>query len=410
MSEGPLLTGASAARARDALEQIGAALLAHAPEAGDPSLFTGTAGLAVFHAEAAALGVGDAAAHAERAGRLLEQSVESAGGALRGWSLCAGLAGLAWALQTLDANIGDVDRDLDAVDEVLFEQVSKGALGPEFDLLYGIAGIGLYAASRPGSAGTALAGAVVDALAQNAQPQPVGLTWATPYALLPEEFRKFHVDGELDLGMAHGCAGVVVVLASILRAGLVPGAATLLEQAVAWLLSQRLEPGAGGRFPGQVGPGLRPRAVRNAWCIGDPGVGWALLYAGRAASNEAWEAEGRATLRRAAERPRADWGVVDAGVCHGAAGLALLYRCAFQATGDPACADAARRWIDEALGLRRPGEPLAGFQSWDRERGWLNESGLLAGAAGVGLALASCLGERESAWDTCLGLAPCVPP
>jgi hypothetical protein len=99
-------------------------------------------------------------------------------------------------------------------------------------------------------------------------------------------------------------------------------------------------------------------------------------------------------------------GVVDAGLCHGAAGDAHLFNRLYQATGDPAFAEAARHWYERALDLRRPDEGFAGFPSWgpdrDRKMTWIADAGFLTGAAGVGLAMLAATTPIEPQWDRLL--------
>jgi len=72
-------------------------------------------------------------------------------------------------------------------------------------------------------------------------------------------------------------------------------------------------------------------------------------------------------------------------------------------------AQAARRWIDETLALRR-GEGIGGFLSWapneEKEIGWREEPGFLTGAAGIGLALLAAATAVEPEWDRVLQVSP----
>src|SRR5262245_54905738 len=81
----------------------------------------------------------------------------------------------------------------------------------------------------------------------------------------------------------------------------------------------------------------------------------------RPARVPAWE---RASLRialRAAERPDATAGVIDAGLCHGAAGLAHIFHRLHRATGDVRLAGAARRWFARTLEMRHSRRGFGGF-------------------------------------------------
>ncbi len=89
----------------------------------------------------------------------------------------------------------------------------------------------------------------------------------------------------------------------------------------------------------------------------------------------------------AAARPAAASGVVDAGLCHGAAGVAHLFARLHLAPGSAALADAARGWLRRALDLRSPDRGPGGFASWaDTSAGgtWCGRHALSGKARPVG--------------------------
>ena len=116
--------------------------------------------------------------------------------------------------------------------------------------------------------------------------------------------------------------------------------------------------------------------------------------------------------RAAATRAPEDSGVVDAGLCHGAAGVAHLFNRMYQATGAPRLGEAAQFWFERTLALRRAGEGMSGFSAWmsapDGEQGWVADPYFLTGAAGIGLALLAAVTPCEPEWDRVLLTA--VPP
>jgi hypothetical protein len=151
---------------------------------------------------------------------------------------------------------------------------------------------------------------------------------------------------------------------------------------------------------------------RLAWCYGDLGLAVALLGAARCVGEADWERAALAVARRAVCRASEQSGVVDAGLCHGAAGVGHLFNRLFQATGEECFAEASRFWLERTLAMRQPGRGIAGYLSWspgeDGALTWLAEPGLLTGAAGIALALLAAATPIEPAWDRML-LAS-VPP
>jgi lantibiotic modifying enzyme len=151
-------------------------------------------------------------------------------------------------------------------------------------------------------------------------------------------------------------------------------------------------------------PEIKP--ARMAWCYGDPGIAATLLYAARCVNRQDWEQEAIQIALSAAAHSVEKSGVVDAGLCHGAAGLAHIYNRIWQATGADELAEAARFWYQHTLAIRQPQYEVAGFPAYrpieDAENPWTPDAGLLTGAAGVGLALLAGVSSVEPVWDRML--------
>jgi hypothetical protein len=126
----------------------------------------------------------------------------------------------------------------------------------------------------------------------------------------------------------------------------------------------------------------------------------------------AWEREALAIARRAARRPAEQSGVVDAGLCHGAAGVGHLFNRMFQATGEALLGEAARSWLERACAMRHPGRGLGGYEVWwpDGHGGgaWRSGLGMQTGSAGIALALLAATTPIEPDWDRTLMVA--IPP
>ena len=170
-----------------------------------------------------------------------------------------------------------------------------------------------------------------------------------------------------------------------------------------WLLAQAVTSEAGPTFPIWVAPGFEPEPARCAWCYGDPGIAAALLVAARGTGEPGWEREAVALACRAAERPVAETGVVNAGFCHGTAGLAHLYNRMYQATGETKLAQAGRYWLERTLEFCRlaqanGGSWVEGTEDPEGEGPWIGID-LHAGAAGIALVLLAATTPVEPMWD-----------
>lgn len=418
-----LLDGPLRARARQVLDDITAALRDDALTFDHPSL-DGWANRALFFGYLARHDGGrDAQALSDR---YLERAVAGLATVPMLPGLHGGFTGIAWVVEHLAedgdgaktgraAGEDDADPGL-SVDEALCETLAEGRWTRPWDLIGGLAGIGVYALERSRRpSGRECLARVVERLAELAERRGPGVAWWTrPEWLIPTT-REAYPQGYYNLGVAHGAPAVAVVLAGACAAnGRAPS--PLLEDAVRWILSCRLER-AGAVFPYYDERRADLEPARAAWCYGDPGVAAALLAAARAVGRRDWAREAVAIAARAAARPMDECGVQDAGLCHGAAGLALLFARLWHATGDERFADAARRWYARTLALHEPGAGVGGIRAHfgalppERADEQLRfHGGLLTGACGVGLALLAGLGDVEPAWDRLLAVSlPEVP-
>jgi hypothetical protein len=370
-----------------------------------PSLAGGAAGLAVLFAylAEACSGTGDEAA----AGLWLDRAINSVSEQPMEAALYGGLTGVGWAATSVGKLLPGLDRpDVnEEIDETLLEHLGPSPWRDEYDLIGGLVGLGVYALERlPGSMAAACLERVIDHLGQTAERRPEGVTWWTnPAWLIPATRDKFP-RGYYNLGLAHGVPGVIALLGCACAAGVgVDRARPLLDGAVGWLLAQQSAAEAVDAFPCWVGPDIPHVPARLAWCYGDLGLAVALLWAARCVGAADWERAALAVARRAAVRPTEQSGVVDAGLCHGAAGVGHLFNRLFQATGEECFAEAARFWLERTLAMRQPGRGIAGYLSWspgkDGALTWQPEPGLLIGAAGVALALLAAATPVEPAWD-----------
>lgn len=320
--------------------------------------------------------------------------------------LYGGAARVAFAVGHLSAG-DDADTACEMIERSLTRFLAKPT--ESYDLISGVVGIAVpvlqrIADGKASASSEALANTILDHLERMAGPMPVGMAWHTPPSQLPPWQREIAPDGYINLGLAHGMPGIVAILARYIAAGVdVPRARTLLDGAVAYLMSVA-QPTPGARFrawlPAKQGDG----PPRVAWCYGDLGVSVALLSAAIATGRDDWRSEALGLAHGMAARSFETSQVTDAGLCHGAAGVAHLFNRMSQATGDAELARAAAAWFDRTLAMRRA-EPIAGFPRAAPENGvivWESGADMLTGATGVALALHAAISPIEPAWDQLL--------
>ena len=411
----PILAGDLQVRALEAARAIGRVLVEvferddAPPSRGDASLSRGWTGTAVtlHHLHKAFPGEGfDAVSDAA-----LDRAIAAVAGQRMNPGLLQGFPGVAWALEHLGQNEGPDDANA-AVDEALVAMLGSGPWRGLYDFVSGLAGVGVYGLARlQAPSGRKCVELAVAQLRDWSEPGDPGLTWYTPPELIPPSARERVPQGYYNVGLAHGVPGVIAVLAYAHRAGVAPDeTAALIEGAVEWVLAQALPGGGRATWPYFVGPGVEPRPARLAWCYGDPGVIVSLLVAADALGRPEWEQEASAALERALARPPGASDVQGASLCHGAMGLAHLWNRMWQRTRSQTLRDAVEYWTTVALDLRAHPDGLAGYSVWDpasedEEGGDVQGPGLLAGIAGIALALVGAATEREPAWDAHLLLS-----
>jgi lantibiotic modifying enzyme len=384
----------------------------HSPQRGHQAdLASGLAGIALLHTymHQAWRRAGDA----ESALDLLNEALEIAGQQRMLPDLFGGYAGVAWAATHIHDRLAPAEEDpVSSVDDLLVEILSQKPWRGSYDLVMGLVGIGVHALERhPRPAASTCLELVISHLEAAAEHRPGGLTWLTPPAQLTAEERLQAPNGYYNLGVAHGVPGVIGLLGAAYAAGVAKGRAlSLVEGAVSWLLMQKPLQRYEDVLPYWItSENKQGKKARLGWCYGAPGIAASLLYAARCVGRENWEQEATRLALAAAKVPLQKSRIVDAGLCHGSAGLAHLLNRMYQATGEERLAAAARFWFEHTLSLRRHGEGITGFLTClpavNADDPYVPDSSLLMGAAGIGLALLASITNVEPEWDRILLVA-----
>lgn len=337
--------------------------------------------------------------------RFAGEVAELAGREVLGPSLYNGFAGIGWLLMQLhEWGLVSVDDDsLRPIDEAILTFLDRRPWPWHFDVVNGLCGVAVYALERlPSPAARDALERVVGHFEDLAEEHEDGLTWFSPPRLLQPGELERGPHGYYNLGMAHGVPGVISTLADVAAADVaVPRVSRLLAGSVPWLLNRRL---AGTQnFPYVLGREVEAKPARLGWCYGAPGIAAAVWKAGASIDRKDWRGEALRLGRWAAEVEADASGVVDAAICHGAAGLAHIFNRLHQWSGEEVFSAAARYWIDRVFEHRVEGLGLAGFRSHNPDPAatepWFDSPGMLTGAAGVGAVLAAAASDLSPSWD-----------
>ena len=315
-----------------------------------------------------------------------------------------GAAHVGW----LSFKLADIEglrvQGLSVVDDIVESWVEDYPEDRDVDLPQGVLGLGVYGLCHPGEdvRGRITSG-VLNVIENRFESQDGESFVRLSNAGWRRALRPGMV-GLRDMGVAHGNAGLAVYLAKVARAApeFKPRALSFLVPLVTWLLRQRIDMDD-VVFPQAVE--TRYEGSRSAWCYGDPGLSLALRIVAQAlpqgnlrqsAAEAARDAAHAALTRRPDEA-----GVVDACLCHGAAGLCYFGRSAGELFPGLGGCEYVRSWHDYVDAQRRNG-PLNYF----RRDSWRRDGSFLEGDCGVALALLYAATGRQPVWDERLLIAP----
>lgn len=213
-----------------------------------------------------------------------------------------------------------------------------------------------------------------------------------------------------NLGLSHGIPSIIGVLLSLINSNILVEKSThIIEKTIEYIIESANYKSSHSVFPNVV---ITNESIlynsRLAWCYGDLGIGITLWRAGNILKREDVKKIAENILIRSTTRKDLQENfVVDAGLCHGTAGIAHIYNRMYNYTGNPKFKETSLYWFNETLKMAKYNNGLAGFKAWRTPElgGLKNEHGFLEGIAGIGLSLIASISDIEPKWDECLLLS-----
>jgi hypothetical protein len=372
-------------------------------QAGAQSLTTGLAGTALLAVERARAGSGDPVTAARLVQQVTQVPVDGGthGSLYYGAPTVGVLLHAAGPLHpALQAWVSRIDEH---VLTVVRSRLTAAATQPapatftDFDLLYGLAGLGSYLLHH--LPGTDELTAVLDhVVVLTHDRRHAGTTVPGWWVDTDPDTIVTAPGGHGNNGMAHGAAGLLALLSrAAVRGHRVGGHLDAIHRLLAWFDRWQYDTWAGTAWPEWITlPELRTGAVRQhrhpvrpSWCYGPVGIGRAQQLAALAVGDSRRLAFAEKVLAQCVS-PAATSLIADAGICHGTAGLdQTLFRAAADMT-DPGLRALVTGYLDRRAATERP----AGS----------DDAGFLTGDAGVSLVhdtLAAATAP-STGWDTCL--------
>jgi hypothetical protein len=383
------------------------------------SLSAGAAGIALLHAAHAHAGLADWATADRWVGAMIREPVAAHADA----SLFQGAPAVAFTLRAIQRQPGrDVyagplaalDRHIAALTrgrlERAHERIDRGQLPElrEFDLINGLTGIGVYLlhAEHTEVLRDVLAYLVrlVDPVSVDGQRLPGWWSGNGP----ADQPAPAWPGGHANLGIAHGIAGPLALLALALRQGVgVPGQLDAIDRVDAWLEDWRCGTPSRPWWPGMISraehaTGIvdQPGPQRPSWCYGTPGLARSRQLAALALTDQRRQRHAEHDLASCLADDTQLAHLRDDSLCHGWAGLVhTTWRASLDAEADSDLVQAVPYLHDR----------------WNHHR---DQHAMLEGAAGIALAhhalaTTTTSGEKgepiTTAWDACLLTTPPSP-
>jgi hypothetical protein len=291
---------------------------------------------------------------------------------------------------------------------------SRAAQLSRHDLMSGLAGWGVYLSLREDAAKTA---STMEGVARAAKSildaDPPFHNMRIGTSLLKPEQKKLAPHGFVDCGLSHGGTGLLGMLAILVREGQVAESrdiCRLLTLGGTWLSHFVIQSADGPIWPRYLlldengfiasqGPSNPP-----SWCYGSPGISRTLWLVGRALDRNDFcdlSLEAMRTALRSQNVSR----LSSPTLCHGFSGLLLVALLFASDTGDSEITSKCSGLVDRIVNFWDSNSVL-GFRDHETGGGWVENPGLLNGAAGVVMVLAAVLGEGVvPSWTRLLAMA-----
>lgn len=330
--------------------------------------------------------------------KFAEDLLEKLGTDIKKYSFCGGLAGILYLFEFFKERKFieiDVDNVENVFDNFLIHAEKRDIKRGYYDFLHGALGVGFYFLKKSRNQQPIID--LIDFLFETAEKDTISmaLKWKS---ILNE-------NGEIgyNISLSHGISSIILFISRAIKLDVKHDKLLLLlEGAVNYVLSQQIDCSKyGSFFPSQSleNNNFLLYKSRLGWCYGDLSVSFAIWYAGKIVNRNDWMKKGMNILLQSTKRSSLiEKSVVDAGICHGSVGIAMIYRRMYLETANVVFLDAANDWVMQTLNYANFPDGLAGFKTKVGEK-WNRDYILLTGITGIGLMFMSYLLNDKQDWD-----------
>lgn len=240
---------------------------------------------------------------------------------------------------------------------------------------------------------------------------PCGRHWKTDdahFQLHNAEPIDINIDTSINLGLAHGTAGIIILLAKThLQGYCIEETKDNIDKGLQFLRTLKFKNTSSiYKYPSRVLNGA-PLNGTVAWCYGDLCVALAFWMGWKATSNEDYKNEALNLAHNVSHLDQTNIQAVDAAICHGTIGIAQILRHFYWETTDNSFLQASNKWIAQTLQMATFSNGYAGFKAYRKPEhgGSQPEYDLLSGITGIGLGLLSFLSNEPTHWQEALQIS-----
>jgi lantibiotic modifying enzyme len=369
-----------------------------------PGVLSGVSGIALFmfyYSRFAGI-----EKYADYGRQALKKAIDLIDGGFISHTYCIGISGLTWTCEHL-ARHGFIRQKeasfVNTLNPYLLSMMEKDFNDGNYDFLHGGLGVGYYFMTKNKINGKAI-NCLLDGLERTAEKTFNGcMKWKSVMNI-------DSIQTGYNISLSHGMSSIVACMAKLYK--LHPEfsrAKNILSDTVKYIIQQRLKKVEISHFP-TYSLESETKTINHSrlgWCYGDLGIAQALLQAANVLEDKELEDMSVDILLYTCNRKdmSANY-VVDAGLCHGTAGIAHSFQRIYKELSNPVFQETAYYWLDKTLKMAVFENGLAGFKTWSGdEKQWTNNYSFLDGIPGIGCCLISALNNGLTDWDECLLLS-----
>lgn len=308
---------------------------------------------------------------------------------------CNGLPGICLGIDYIESkrdwNYKSFDFVDDQIDEWLIQQFKICIEEGNYDFLHGAVGIGIYFLQR-----------FKKGELKFKKTLNILLKFLNDSAIRENDTVKWkNHNNTVNISLSHGITSIVLFLLELYKLNIKfdYNIEQLIKGAINFILIQEINPNTYNSyypFTSLEHQKDKMHGSRLSWCYGDLGIAIMLRKASGIFNQAYWKEKSREVLEFSTTRKNnIETVVVDAGICHGSSGIALIFYNEFVKTGYKNYAKATEFWLDKTLEYYEEDTQHFSKVCYDTITGnYVANPSVLDGTSGVGLVLTSLVTNK----------------